>query len=440
MTLTDHPIFALPKLGAGPGLHRVEALLDALGLGPYLERTPRIAVTGTNGKGSTAKLCAEILRHSGRRTGLFTSPHLYRFNERIEIGGSPAADEALAPAANEVLAAIGSYERAHAGDTVGAFEAFFILAVLAFQRAGCDALVLEAGIGGRYDAVRMARARLGAVVSVDLDHTDILGKSLALIALDKLEIVAPGGIAVLGPSLTPLAGRIGTHARLIGVSPVFIEDACRIRSGAADAQGASLSLKVEDLSVDRIRLALAGRHQADNLAVAAFLARRLLGTSHGLADALRQAAAGTRWPGRLERVHDDPAITVDVGHSPAAIEAALASFAAHTRLEDSLLVLGCSRDKNAEAMVKLLAPRFSRILATSAHHKGAPAAGIESLARAANPTAEIEVVEPIARAAERALAICRKEGRAGYAAGGLFLAAELAYAIRGGDPRALRFF
>ncbi len=440
-----HPLFRLPKFGAGPGLHRVDALIAALGLGAYLRATPRIAITGTNGKGSTAKLCSEILRRSGRRTGLFTSPHLFRFNERIEISGAPATDELLTHKADQVLAAIAAYEGIDPDDRVGAFEAYFVLAIAAFAQARVDTLVLEAGIGGRYDAVRMARAPLAAVVSIDFDHTDILGKTLAAIALDKLEIVATGGLAVLGRTLAPLAAQMRCHAGLIGVTPLFATEASAVTIETSDAGGSVLRLMLDGQSIEGIRLNLAGPHQGDNLAIAALLAKRLLDRerafeAHGFAGAVRGAATETRWPGRLELVMEDPAVTIDVGHSPAAIEAALAAFAAHNRLGDCLLVLGCSRDKNARDMVGLLAPRFNRILCTSAHHKGAPAAEIAAIARAANPTASIVEAATIAVAAVRTVTICRDERRAAYVAGGLFVAIELAHALRGGDPARLRFF
>lgn len=441
MTADPHALLDLPRFGTGLGLHRVDALLTALDLHDVLHRTARVAITGTNGKGSTAKLTADVLRRMGRRVGLFTSPHLYRLHERIEVLGEPVSDDALTAAAGPVMAAVKRHELDHPHDRVGAFEALFVLAVRVFATAGCDALVLEAGIGGRYDPVRLARAPIAAVVSVDFDHTELLGKTLAAIALDKLEITASGGVVVFGPSLDPLAPQLRCHAALLPVTPLFLSAHATI---TWPGDGGERSLTVDGLTLPGLTLALAGRHQADNFAMAAMLARRLLEREGMLDDvafeaALRGAAAEVRWPGRLEEVSVHPSVTVDVGHSPAAIDAALAGFAQRHALDRSVLVLGCSHDKDIAGMVARLAPRFPWVVCTRAHHRGAPAEAIEAQVRAVHPTATVERADTIEAAVARIRALCAAEPRAVYVAGGLFLAAEFAHAMRGEDPAALRF-
>jgi dihydrofolate synthase/folylpolyglutamate synthase len=456
---SGHPIRRLPKFGAGPGLHRVSALLAALDLDGWLARTPRIAITGTNGKGSTARFGSEILRRAGRRTGLFTSPHLYDFTERFEVDGEPVPDAALRAAAGRVLTAVAGHETAHPDDTVGAFEAFFLLAVAVFADLGVDALVLEAGIGGRFDPVRVARAPLAAVVSVDLDHQQLLGDTLLDIALNKVEIAAPGGVVVLGETLAPYLPQLRTHVRLLGaeaipldaVAPIAAPPSpgttkCMITEQGIPRDHAILRagrITVDGQEIDGVRIGLPGAHQWTNFRIAAVLARRLLGpavTPAEFASAVREAAARTTWPGRLEQVHTDPDVTIDVGHSPAAIGAALAAYATTADPGRSLLVLGCSANKDVAGMVGLLAPSFPRILCTRAHHLGEAAARIAELAAVANPSARIETVERIEDAPSRALALCRAEHLSAYVAGGLFLAVEFTTALRGGTPSTLDFF
>ena len=173
-------------------------------------RAMSVVVTGSNGKGSTAAFCAGIGRAYGLRTGLFTSPHLYRFNERFQVDGAPIGDDDLARLASRIEAAIAEISR-RSGERFGAFEAMFALACLYFQERHCDFAVFEAGIGGRYDPVRLVGARVTCVTSVDYEHVELLGNTLELIASDKSDACASGGTIVYGEncrSLRPHLDRI----------------------------------------------------------------------------------------------------------------------------------------------------------------------------------------------------------------------------------------
>src|SRR3974390_3677719 len=153
MNVLDHPLHRLPKYGDGIGLHRVQFLMRACGIEPEDISRRAVAITGSNGKGSTARIAAALLGTTGGPVGLFTSPHLYRYNERFCINGEAVDDAALLKAMDAVQKAVVFYCAQH-GDAVGAFEAQFVAALLMLQR--CRWLVLEAGIGGRYDPVRLA--------------------------------------------------------------------------------------------------------------------------------------------------------------------------------------------------------------------------------------------------------------------------------------------
>src|SRR3954471_21535513 len=174
-------MFDLPKYGTGGiGLARLAMLLDALSIDRVRLRKHSVVVTGSNGKGSTAAFCASIGRAFGLRTGLFTSPHLYRFNERFQIDGVPVDDELLEALVLRVATAIADLKQHTLHETFGAFEAQFALACLYFQETECEFAVFEAGIGGRYDPVRLVGADVTCVTSVDLEHVSLLGNSLAL--------------------------------------------------------------------------------------------------------------------------------------------------------------------------------------------------------------------------------------------------------------------
>jgi dihydrofolate synthase/folylpolyglutamate synthase len=405
-----HPLMDLPKFGEGPGLRRVETLVRRLDAMPQPGRC--IVVTGSNGKGSTARITAQLLRAEGGDVGLFTSPHLYRYHERFRIDGIPADEAELLAVMDEVQAAM--------REPMGAFEAQFAVALTLFARRRVRWLVLEAGIGGRYDPVRVVRAPLTALVSLDLEHAELLGNTLQEIAFDKLDATAPGGKAILGPSCLPLEADIRAYASLSGIEIAFATQG--LDRGIADGwQHFDLP------GFANLRSRLIGRHQIDNHAVALTLCRERLG--HSLPE-WRQAIEQVEWPGRLEGLGTD--IWIDVGHSPAAVEAALAGFLSLGR--DATLVTGASKNKNARAMLRILAPRFARIVCTRAHHNGMDAREIEALVREANPAAETIMCPGIEDAVKAVRA------HPAYVAGGLFLAAEFACAWRGGDPRDLRFF
>ena len=166
-------MFDLPKYGDGICLARMAGLLEALGIDRARLQRLSVVVTGSNGKGSTAAMCAGIGRAYGLRTGLFTSPHLFRFNERIQIDGVEIGDDAFARLQRRVEAAIATVSK-RMGEKFGAFEALFALACLHFQESQCDFAVFEAGIGGRYDVSRLVGAHETCVTSVDYEHVELL--------------------------------------------------------------------------------------------------------------------------------------------------------------------------------------------------------------------------------------------------------------------------
>jgi dihydrofolate synthase/folylpolyglutamate synthase len=190
-------VFYLPKYGDGTCLARMAELLEALGIDRARLRRISVVVTGSNGKGSTAAMCASIGRACGLRTGLFTSPHLLRFNERIQIDGIEIGDDAFARLKLRVEAAIATVSK-RVGEKFGAFEALFALACLHFQDSECDFAVFEAGIGGRYDVSRLVGARETCVTSVDYEHVELLGNSLELIVSDKSDACAAAATIFYG--------------------------------------------------------------------------------------------------------------------------------------------------------------------------------------------------------------------------------------------------
>lgn len=428
----NDPIVPFPKFGAGIGLHRVGAVAATMGidLGAFSRRA--CVITGSNGKGSVAAMTAAILTAAQPDVGLFTSPHLFSIHERFAIDGDAIDDEALARHWERAEAAARAYERDNPGDAVGGFEFLFLIAASWFAEQHCAFTVWEAGIGGRYDPTRLVRAPYAALVSLDLEHTALLGDTLEEIAYDKLDAAAHGGRVWIGETPVPRA-RLDAYCALRGVTPNYVG------WRAEDDAHIAVTLGAREL---RLAPPLAGPHQRDNTAIAAQLAFAMLrdaGVSEDAArDAIVAGLAATRWPGRLETIEHQPPVVIDVGHTPEAIRLAREGFLAEHA--PSVLVCGASADKACERIIAALAPGFRVIVCAAARHKGRTAAEIAAMAAAANPEADVIVAENMRDARQTALARAQALGGAVYVAGGLFLAAEFKAAHLGLAPERLHFF
>ncbi len=438
-------MFDLPKYGDGVCLARMAGLLDALDIDRARLQRISVVITGSNGKGSTAAMCARIGRACGLRTGLFTSPHLFRFNERIQVDGCDIDDETFTPLKRRIEAAIGGVSK-RLGQRFGAFEALFALACLHFQDSRCDFAVFEAGIGGRYDPVRLVGARETCVTSVDYEHVDLLGNTLELIASDKSDACAAGGTIVYGENCRSLRPHLVEYNRNRGCAALFVGDEIRIDNEATGTSGRHFDLRFGGHAFRRLKPSLPGAFQINNASIAAALFLLWLGreqphTSPDRAEAaIRAGLREVRWPGRLEVIGQNPLTVIDVGHTPDGIRQSLASLTAIHGGKDWILVTGVSRDKKADEIIGALAPAFDTIIATAAHHKGADADSVAATARLANPAANIQCAALIEHAVRLSQEMAMAQGKRVYVAGGLFLAIEYATVAKGGRAEDLDFF
>jgi len=371
--------------GVSLGLDRV--LLALQRLGSPEQRVPAVHIAGTNGKGSCAALTDSILRQAGLRTGLFTSPHLLRFTERIRIDSEEIGGDHLAHL-DEAVAATGV--------PLTFFEISTVLAFLAFAEAKVDVAILETGLGGRLDATSVCHPLVCAITSIAFDHEAILGNTLRAIAYEKACIAKPGIPLYLGP-LAPEA------------------DACI--AGVAGAAGAPVRRPGVDYPPSPVvPPALPGAHQLANAALAVAISRHAahtLGRPLGDGDILR-GLGEVRWPGRLERIADD--VLLDCAHN---VEGATALVAALPRAPRRVLVTSIVRDKNAAGMLAVLAPEFDSVVITRSQSERA--AEPEQLARLISRTraGDLQVVcveDPVA-----ALALARAQAQ--QVSGGLVVVA-----------------
>lgn len=438
-------MFNLPKYGEGVCLARMAELLDTLAIDRDRLQERSVAVTGSNGKGSTAAFCASIGRAFGLRTGLFTSPHLFSVNERFQIDGTPIGDEPLRRLAVRVETAIAAVEKRRA-EKFGAFEAMFALACLFFQENDCEFLVFEAGIGGRYDPVRLLRSHVAAVTSVDYEHVELLGNSLELIVSDKSDACASGGVIIYGENCRGLRAHIIEYNRTRNVRSLFIRDEVKIGGETVTASGQTFDFAFAAYEFRALDMALPGGFQLNNATIAIMLVLRWLkharpsASDAHLETAVRKGLRETRWPGRLETVSQNPLTVIDVGHTPDGIRQSLSGLHRIHGARDWILVIGVSFDKKANEIANLMAPHFDTIICTSAHHKGGDPATLASAMRGANPDARIEIVATIEQAYNASQALAASLTRRIYVAGGLFTAIEFAAFARGLDPKQLRFF
>ena len=396
----DHLAAMAPELATQTGqtrrkfsLGEVAVLLAALG---NPQRTfPSVLIAGTNGKGSTAATLASILTASGLRTGLYTSPHLARPNERIRIDGAEISDADFAEHFFRVRAAGQKLvEEKKLAQPPSFFETLTAMAFLHFAEPAIEIAVLEVGLGGRLDATNIVDPLLSIVTDISLDHMEWLGSTISEIAREKAGILRPGGTLVTlpqHPEANQVLGEVATFAlcpwrerRALHAgnnqSP-FGRFACR--SGAnADAAGARLrsqhSYKVEVLGqLIEVDSPLRGAHQHRNVALAIAAAVELA-ISHGFCVTPKSIVDGirnTRWPARLERIrvenpqdHTTTEFILDVAHNPAgawALRAGLRDLLPEQQL--GTLVFSCLRDKPVVEMAHILFPIFEKVIFAPIH-------------------------------------------------------------------------
>lgn len=379
-----------PELYTGAGQQRRKFSLEELRvllaeLGEPQRKFPAVLIAGTNGKGSTASTLASMLKAAGVRTGLYTSPHLERPNERIQLNGAEIADETFARLFFRVSeTARRLVEQGKLQQQPSFFETLTAQAFLYFAESEVELAVLEVGMGGRLDATNVAQPLLSVITDISLDHTEWLGSTISAIAREKAGILRAGGTLVTLPQHPEANQMLGEEAARLdvrGVSAVPYMPAIGI-----DPAG---PYQVEALGgVVEVDSPLKGTHQHRNLALAIAAAVELAET-HGFPltpAAIAQGIRETHWPARLEQLTQGDVVWIlDVAHNPAgawALRAGLNSLLAGERPQ--VLIFSCLRDKPVDEMAQILFPLFEAVIVTPIH--SARAASMESLLKAAEAT------------------------------------------------------
>lgn len=405
--------------GMRPGLERVEGLLGALG-NPE-RRYTLVQVGGTNGKGSVAAMLAAALQAGGRRVGLYTSPHLVSFRERIRVDGAPIPEDAVADGVDALGTLVARFD-------ASMFEATTALALDWFASAEVDVAVLEVGLGGRLDATTVGRPAVTVLAAIDLDHQAYLGATLASIAAEKAAIVR-SGLAVSAAQAPEAMAVVEARTRAAGVPLLVAGRDLHVRVARREPTSQWIECRGPGWRMESVELALLGLFQPGNALLAAAAARALDVPEA----AVRRGLARVRWPGRFDvrPLREGGWLVLDGAHNPAGARALAASLDAWFPGRPLTLVLGVSRDKDAGAMLAALAPRAQRLVLTPS-----------SSARAASPAA-LQALLPctaapvhLAASAAEALEMAGRPPRAPVVcvAGSLFLVGDVLRRLEGDKP------
>ncbi len=363
--------------GMRPGLERIETLLDALG-NPE-RRYMLVQVGGTNGKGSTAAMLAAILKAAGRRVGLYTSPHLISFRERIRVDGEAIGEDDVADGFDAIATLVARVDATM-------FEATTALALDHFAREAVDVAVLEVGLGGRLDATTVGRPAASLIARIDLDHQEVLGPTLAAIAREKAAIIR-AGVAIASAQAPEAAAALIERAAATGV-PLWLEGRdLSVRVTARDLSGQTLDLDGPGWRLESVRIPLLGTFQPSNALLAASAARAL----DVPPTAIRAGLARARWPGRFEVLrYGDRRVVLDGAHNPAGARALAASLDQWFGGAAVTLIFGALRDKDAAGMLAPLAARARRVILTaSSSPRAAPPAEVRAHVPAGSASVEV---------------------------------------------------
>ncbi len=377
-------------------LDRMRQLLRRLG-DPHLA-IPSIHVAGTKGKGSTSAMIASILTASGRRTGLFTSPHISAFEERLTVDGRPPAADEFVSLVNAVAEVVVELDELPGNLGPTYFEIATALGWLYFARSQAEVVVLEVGMGGRLDSTNLCRPAVCVITSISRDHTRQLGSHVEQIAAEKAGIIKPQ-VPVVSGVLDPGARQVVERVSREQQSPLFQlgrEFTCEYYPGGDVTQSEEIGREPDAEGIDRfdvqtsrqswrgLPLRLMGEHQSRNAALAISVVERLREQSWTISDsAVWLGLDRVRWAGRIEVLARQPTVIVDGAHNWAAIAALVETLDRRFRARRRILVFAASRDKDVAGMLRLLLPRFDTVILTAFHNnpRNLPADELARLAR-----------------------------------------------------------
>ncbi|MEW6085108.1 MAG: folylpolyglutamate synthase/dihydrofolate synthase family protein [Chloroflexota bacterium] len=402
-------------------LDRMFALMEELG-NPQT-KYPIIHVAGTKGKGSVSALCASGLKVAGYKVGLYTSPHLLDFCERIQINGEPISHEFLVELVEEIKPAVAKIPK------LTTFEITTVLGFLAFAKQECNAAVIEVGLGGRLDATNIVTPQVSVITSLSYDHMAVLGDTLAKIAGEKAGIIKKG---------VPVVSSTQKEEALEVLERVATEKSCPFTLVGKDISYESVSTSLDGQVVSirpsksirgysttndiELKIPLLGSHQLENAATA-YAALKVSGLEIS-DEAIQKGFAQVKWRGRFEIARREPPMIFDSAHNEDSFAKLRETLETYFPGKQVYLIFGASEDKNIPGMFAAMKPKIQRLIVTRADHPRAlEEEKIVELARQAE--IEYEAVSPVESALARALELSAKDGSIVLSAGSMFVTAEV---------------
>ena len=410
-------------------LSRMEVLVQRLD-NPHLG-LPTVHITGTKGKGSTAALISSILGAQGYRPGLFTSPHLHSFRERIQYMNEPVTEEEFSSLVEELWPTVERMNREKSYGEVTTFELLTAMAFTHFKRHA-DAQVVEVGLGGRLDSTNLVKPSVCVITSISLDHTHILGDTVEQIAEDKAGIIKSGSVAVVSPQVPQVMDVIERVCREKEVPLVSVEQECSWTRWASDLDGQSFRLSTSWGEFE-LWTPLLGGHQLENAATA--LAALQMMAKGGLSlslDALDRGFRSVKWPGRLEVLGRAPLLVADGAHNPYSAGRLLEALKECFEFRRLIGVAGVLADKGLEGIAQELAKGLSIAVVTrSRHPRSASPATVAAAFRRVG--VEAQEADTTGDALEHALGLANQDDLV-VVTGSLFVVAEAREAVLGIPP------
>ena len=412
-------------------LDRMFALME--GLGEPQKKYPIIHVAGTKGKGSVSALCASALQAAGYKTGLYTSPHLWDYVERIQIDGEPISHGQLIELVEEVKPAVAKIPK------LTTFEITTALGLFAFAKNGVNAAVIEVGLGGRLDATNILTPKVSVITSLSYDHMAVLGNTLAEIAGEKAGIIKQGIPVVSAPQTGEALEVLGRIAKEKKCQFILVGKDIKFERIGSSLDGQNLHLsspalsKVEGFlfhsqqtqSVD-LTIPLLGAHQIENAAIA-YTALKTSGIPIS-DEAIQQGFARVKWPARFEVLRREPPVVIDSAHNRDSARRLRETLDEYFPEIPVILIFCALEDKDINGMLEELKPRLECVVATRADHPRAPSVEWmeEQVKKAGIP---VEAAAPVAKALERALELAGNQ-KLVLSAGSVAFAGEVSAAWR----------
>lgn len=408
-------LYGLQIFGIKLGLRNITRILREIG-NPH-RQFQSIHIAGTNGKGSSAAIIESVLRSAGYKTGLFTSPHLFDFSERIRVNGVPIPRRSVSRGVEILKPYIERFRCTF-------FEAATALSFQHFLNEGVEVAIVEVGMGGRLDATNVLSPLCTIITDIDHDHTEYLGHTLKRIAREKAAVIKRGGRVITSVTDPDILEVLQTICRKNEATCYPTGEHCKIRAKELTSEGSLVDLQTPYHSYRGLTFSMLGRHQLRNLN-AAILALDLL-SENGLnirSKNIREGVASAVWPGRLQVLGKDPLFIVDGAHNPAGMQTLVKALGELFTFEDLVLIIGVMADKQYKEMIQSIVPLASKTIVTKP--KMDRALDQHTLAQEVNKISNhTEIASTVSRAVKKALELAGPND-AVCAAGSLFLVGEI---------------